>query len=165
MARQGVLGQCARGVNKKAAMSLAAFLFVLKFSKKVLTKNKRSLIIKTQKTNKCSQAEQIRCIKGGIYMRIANVRKFIRSILIIMVTILCFTLFINKSTLSHGETEYKTIYVSEGDTLWNIAKSNQKNNGYYKDKDVRYIINDLIKINNLNTSTVNVNQELKIPQI
>jgi LysM repeat protein len=98
-------------------------------------------------------------------MRIANVRKFIRSTLIIMGIIFCLTLFISKATLSHGETEYKTIYVSEGDTLWNIAKPNQKNNGYYKDKDVRYIINDLIKINNLNTSTVNVNQELKIPQI
>ena len=98
-------------------------------------------------------------------MRITNIKKFIRSILIVMGIILSLTLFISKTTLSHGETEYKTIYVSEGDTLWNIAKSNQKNNAYYKDKDVRYIINDLIKINKLNTSTVNVNQELKIPQI
>ena len=63
-------------------------------------------------------------------MRITNVKKFIRSILIIMGIIFCLTLFINKSSLSHGEIEYKTIYVSEGDTLWNIAKSNQKNNGY-----------------------------------
>ena len=98
-------------------------------------------------------------------MRIANVGKFIRSILIIMGIILCLMLFISKTTLSHGETEYKTIYVSEGDTLWNIAKSNQKNNGYYKDKDVRYIINDLMKINDLNNSNVNINQELLIPII
>lgn len=98
-------------------------------------------------------------------MRITNVKKFIRSILIILGIILCLTLFISKSTFSHGETEYKTIYVSEGDTLWNIAKSNQTNNGYYKDKDVRYIINDLMEINNLNNSNINVNQELLIPII
>jgi len=98
-------------------------------------------------------------------MRIANVKKFIRSILIIMGIIFCLTLFISKATLSHGETEYKTIYVSEGDTLWNIAKSNQKNNQYYKDKDVRFIISDLMKINNLSNSSININQELKIPII
>lgn len=98
-------------------------------------------------------------------MRIANVKKFIRSILIILGVILSLTLFISKTSFSHGETEYKTIYVSEGDTLWNIAKSNQKNNSYYKDKDVRYIINDLIEINNLKNSNINVNQELLIPII
>ena len=98
-------------------------------------------------------------------MRITNGKKFIRSILIILGVILSLTLFISKSSFSHGETEYKTIYVSEGDTLWNIAKSNQNNNGYYKDKDVRYIINDLMEINNLNNSNINVNQELLIPII
>ena len=98
-------------------------------------------------------------------MRIANMKKFIRSILILLGIILCLTLFISKGSLSHGEPEYKTIYVSEGDTLWNIAKSNQKNNQYYKDKDVRYIINDIMEINDLNNSEININQELLIPII
>ena len=98
-------------------------------------------------------------------MRIKNSKKFVRSILIILGIILCLTLFISKDTLSHGETEYKTIFVSEGDTLWNIAKSNQANNGYYENKDVRYIISDLMKINNLENSNININQELKIPII
>jgi len=94
----------------------------------VLTKNKRSFIIKTAK-----QIDVRKCVnksteEGECNMRIANVKKFIRSILIIMGIIFCLTLFISKATLSHGETEYKTIYVSEGDTLWNIAKSNQANN-------------------------------------
>lgn len=96
-------------------------------------------------------------------MKIVNVKKFIRSILIILGIILCLTLFISKSTLSHKEIEYKIIYVSEGDTLWNIAKSNQLSNKYYKNKDIRYIINDLIKINNLSNSNLKVNQELVIP--
>jgi LysM repeat protein len=96
-------------------------------------------------------------------MRITNIKKFVRSVLIILGIILSLTLFISKSTFSHKEIEYKIIYVSKGDTLWSIAKSNQKSNQYYKNKDVRYIINDLMKVNNLNNSNININQELLIP--
>lgn len=98
-------------------------------------------------------------------MKITNVKKFIRSILIILGMILIITLLISKATLSHKEVEYKTIYVSKGDTLWNIAKSNQISNEYYKNKDVRYIINDIMKVNNLSNSNINVNQEILIPII
>ena len=98
-------------------------------------------------------------------MKIKNVKKFIRSILIILGIILLISLIINKATLSHKQVEYKAIYVSQGDTLWNIAKSNQVNNEYYKNKDVRFIINDLIRINNLDSSNINVDQELLIPVI
>lgn len=98
-------------------------------------------------------------------MRIKNIKKFIRSIIIILGVILLASLLITKATLSHKEVEYKAIYVSEGDTLWNIAKLNQVSNDYYKDKDVRFIINDLIRINNLDSSNINVNQELMIPVV
>ena len=98
-------------------------------------------------------------------MRIKNVKKFVRSILIILGIILTLSLLISKASYSHGEKQYKSIYVSEGDTLWNIAKENQINNQYYKDKDVRYIINDLMKVNNLSNSNIQVNQELVIPVI
>ena len=100
---------------------------------------------------------------GGINMKIKNVKKFVRSILIILGIAVAITLLISKATLSHKEVEYKIICVSEGDTLWNIAKDNQKFNDYYKDKDVRYIINDLMKVNNLNNSNISINQELLIP--
>lgn len=98
-------------------------------------------------------------------MKIKNIKKFIRSILIILGISILITLLISKATLSHKEIAYKTICVSQGDTLWNIAKSNQLSNEYYKDKDVRYIINDLMRINNLDSSNINVNQELLIPVI
>lgn len=98
-------------------------------------------------------------------MRIKNVKKIVRSILIILGIILALSLIIAKASYSHGEKQYKSIYVSQGDTLWNIAKDNQKNNVYYKDKDVRYIINDLMKINNLSNSNIQINQELLIPVI
>ena len=98
-------------------------------------------------------------------MKIKNVKKIIRSILMVLGIAVIITLLISKVTLSHKDVEYKTIYVSAGDTLWNIAKDNQKSNEYYKNKDVRYIINDLMKINNLNNSNININQELLIPVI
>ena len=98
-------------------------------------------------------------------MKIKNVKKFVRSILIILGIILALSLIIAKESYSHGEKEYKSIYVSEGDTLWEIAKDNQINNEYYKNKDIRYIINDLIKINNLSNSNIKINQELIIPII
>ncbi len=98
-------------------------------------------------------------------MKIKNTKKFIRSILIILGMGFIIMLLISKSTLSHKEIEYKTIYVSEGDTLWNIAKSNQANNDYYKNRDIRYIINDLIKVNNLDNSNIKVNQKLIIPAV
>lgn len=102
---------------------------------------------------------------GGINMKIKNAKKFIRSILIILGIAVAITLLISKATLSHKEVEYKTICVSEGDTLWNIAKDNQKANDYYKNKDVRYIINDLMKVNNLDNSNISINQELLIPVV
>ena len=74
-------------------------------------------------------------------------------------------LLIEKASYSSKNVEYKTISVSKGDTLWNIAKNNQLNNTYYKGKDIRYIINDLVKINNLESSSLNINQELVIPFI
>lgn len=98
-------------------------------------------------------------------MRIKNVKKFIRSILIILGIILVITLFVSKSSFSYKEIEYKTIYVSEGDTLWNIAKSNQRNNPYYKNKDIRYILDDLMKINNLSNSNIVIDQEILIPVV
>lgn len=98
-------------------------------------------------------------------MKIKNIKKFIRSIFIILGIAAITILLISKSTLSHKEVEYKTIYVSQGDTLWNIAKLNQTNNQYYKNKDVRYIINDLMKINNLDNTNIGINQELLIPII
>ena len=98
-------------------------------------------------------------------MKIKSFKKFIRSILIILGMSIIIVLLIGKASYSNKNVEYKRICVSHGDTLWNIAKSNQSNNLYYKGKDIRYIVNDLIKINNLENSNLNINQELIIPVI
>lgn len=98
-------------------------------------------------------------------MKIVNFKKFIRSIIIILLVIIGLSLLVSKSAYSHGEKQYKTVCVSNGDTLWNIASSESSLNGYYKNKDIRYIINDIIKENNLTSSNLSINQKLVIPVI
>lgn len=98
-------------------------------------------------------------------IKIVNIKKFIRSILLFLAIILILSLIIVKATLSHEEISYKSIYVSNGDTLWSIAKHEQKNNSYYTKKEIRYIIDDVINKNNLNSNNLLVNQVLKIPFI
>ena len=98
-------------------------------------------------------------------MKIKNVKKFIRGILIVLGIIFVLSLIIVKSTLSYAIKEYKTIHVKSGDTLWSIALDMQENNSYYKGKDIRYIIADLKEINKLNTSNLYMEQELQIPVI
>lgn len=93
-------------------------------------------------------------------------QKIICTILIILGSIVgIFIVFGNKPTLSHAETSYKTHKVSYGETLWEIASIETKNNSYYSKKDIRYVINHIKTINNLKTSTLYIEQELLIPQI
>ena len=71
----------------------------------------------------------------------------------------------NNETLSHGEITYKTVCVSSGETLWDISKIELANNNYYESKDVRYVINEIKKINHLETSDLSIGQMLKVPVI
>ncbi len=98
-------------------------------------------------------------------MKIVNFKKFIRSIFLILLVIFALSLICAKASLSHKEVEYKTLCVSEGDTLWSIAKDLQSNNDFFKNKDVREIIFCIKDINHLNNSSLYVNQELLIPTI
>lgn len=98
-------------------------------------------------------------------LKITNKKKFIRSILIILGAIMFISLFISNISFSHGENNYKTIYVSNGDTLWSIAKEEQENNAYYEDKDIREVVNNIKTVNKLNSSDLSSNQKLVIPCI
>lgn len=96
-------------------------------------------------------------------MKIVNLKKFIRSICLILGIIFVLSLIWAKDILSHKELEYSKLYVCKGDTLWTIAKDLQINNDYYKNKDIRYIISNIKSINNLESSTLYVDQKLMIP--
>lgn len=96
-------------------------------------------------------------------MVIKNKKKFIRAILLIIgITIGTIIIMTNKS-FSSQEISYKTIAITSGDTLWNIAEEEQKTNSYYKNNDIRDIIRDIKTINNLNNSSLEVAQTLEIP--
>jgi len=96
-------------------------------------------------------------------MKIVNLKKFIRSIVVIVLVLFALSLIFAKSSLSHREKEYTKLSVAYGDTLWNIAEGLQKDNEFYKEKDIRYIISDIKSLNDLGTSSLYVGQELIIP--
>lgn len=99
-------------------------------------------------------------------LKIVNMKKFIRSTTILALIILSIILFLGKSSLSHSDKEqinYEKIFVVNGDTLWNIALDQQQNNPYYINKDVRFIISELRKINSLENGNLQIGQELKVP--
>lgn len=98
-------------------------------------------------------------------MKIVDLKKFIKSVVIILLLIFCFSLIFTKASLSHKEIEYKSVYVQKGDTLWTIAEDLQSTNDYYKNKDIRDIIYNIKEINNLSSSNISINQELLIPTI
>lgn len=99
-------------------------------------------------------------------MKIVNMKKFVRSVLILIGVIVALILFFPKATLSHNEnahSNYEKIWVAQGDTLWSIASYQQENNPYYTEKDVRDIVSELKKVNQLSNSNLQVGQTLKVP--
>lgn len=99
-------------------------------------------------------------------MKIVNMKKFVRSICILIGILIALILFFPKATFSHNENEhpnYETVSVAKGDTLWSIATYQQENNPYYTEKDVRDIIKQLKKLNQLDHSELQIGQTLKIP--
>ena len=47
--------------------------------------------------------------------------------------------------------------------MWKIATEQQETNPYYTEKDVRFVLNEIKKINNLCTSNLQIGQELRVP--
>ena len=98
-------------------------------------------------------------------VRIVNHRKFRRRIILVVFIICCILFNIQNTASSEAKVEYKTITVSSGDTLWSIAKTEQSENKYYADKDVREIVSNIKKVNNLQTSDLKIEQNLRIPTL
>lgn len=98
-------------------------------------------------------------------MRKLNVKRIMKLIIVMVVLVIIILLFINSTSLSYKDTQYREIYVCSGDTLWDIAKHEQENNNYYKGKDIREIIFDIKKVNNLSSSDLNINQKILIPSL
>ena len=97
-----------------------------------------------------------------INMIIKNKKKFVKAIFIILGISIGINILITSNTFSHQELKYKTIAVVQGETIWNIAEKEQKSNTYYKGKDVRDIIENIKKINKLQTTSIKTGQKLEI---
>lgn len=97
-------------------------------------------------------------------MKIINLKKFIRGVVLIFLIIFGISLFITHSSYSYNSKKYISIYVAKGDTLWSIA-TDLKNTNYYKEKDIRYIISDIKEINNLKNSNISDGDKLLVPTI
>ena len=95
-------------------------------------------------------------------LKIVNKGKFIRMISIIIVLISTLFVVFNNA-YSNGEIAYKEEYVISGDTLWSLAEKEAKENDYYKNKDVRDIIQEIKYANNLRSSNLEIGQKLLIP--
>ena len=98
-------------------------------------------------------------------MKIVNLSKFVRSIILLLGICILFCLFINNTSFSYGDIQYKYIYVSNGDTLWKIAKEEKDNNKYYSNKDIRDIVDNIIFFYYFVNSYLHMHQVLKIPII
>lgn len=98
-------------------------------------------------------------------LKIVNVSKFVRSIFIILGISICVALFLSNTSFSHKDTQYKVVYVSNGDTLWSIAKDERNSNAFYENKDIRDIIDSIKSLNKLSNSNLSINQKLVIPYI
>lgn len=95
-------------------------------------------------------------------MKIVNKRKFIRSNVILMILVGTIIIFATNA-YSNVETKYKEEYIYAGDTLWSIAKDELENNKYFEGKDIRYVVDELKKVNNLSSSNLSEGDKLKIP--
>ena len=95
-------------------------------------------------------------------MKIVNVKKFIRTMSILVILILIIILFSNK-TYSKVDTKYKEESIILGDTLWSISQEESKNNKYFENKDVREIVSEIKRINKLDNLDLREGQKLLIP--
>lgn len=89
--------------------------------------------------------------------RIASKPRFIAFSLFCIMTVCAFAgSFTNAA--ADKESETYTLCISAGDTLWDIAASANT-----AKKDVRNIIDDIMKLNNLKSPTLNVGDTIQIP--
>lgn len=98
-------------------------------------------------------------------MKKLNVKRIIKLSVLMVVLVIMVLLFIHSTSLSYKDIEYREIYISSGDTLWDIAKHEQQSNNYYKGKDIREVIFHIKKVNNLSSSELNINQKILIPSL
>ena len=95
--------------------------------------------------------------------KIVNKKKFVFSVFIIFTSILGISLLFCTYSYSSGDVKYKEIEVINGDTLWAIAKEENRNNAYYEGKDIRFVVYEIDKLNNIGNSILREGDRIKVP--
>ena len=68
-------------------------------------------------------------------------------------------------TFTYKPCKYKEVEVISGDTLWSIAKEENRNNAYYEGKDIRYVVYEIDKLNNIGNNILREGDKIKVPVI
>ncbi len=89
-----------------------------------------------------------------------------RILVIVSIIVCCFIwLFIIDDIFSPRHMNYKYTYkeyvISDGERLWDIAEEEVENNSYYKNEDIRQVIYEIQKDNNI-SSKIYEGQTIKI---
>ena len=93
-----------------------------------------------------------------------NKKKLVKSFIFLVGLISIIVTGINK-TYSKTQISYKEDYIIKGDTLWSIAKNEIDTNKYYKNKDIRKVMYEIKKINNLSNENLTIGQKIMIPYL
>lgn len=96
-------------------------------------------------------------------LKIINIKKFVRSLILIIIGVILLLFITLNNTYSNGEIRYKDEYITYGDTIWEIAKKECKENKYFENKDVRSIVKEIKSINNIENQTLQVGEKILIP--
>ena len=90
--------------------------------------------------------------------KLTNKKRFIIIVCVLVSVIISTTILITKRPEGKSEEIYNEIIIKYGDTLWDIAV--EISDGSI---DVRKMVSEIRKINNMETSDLHIGQLVKIP--
>ena len=92
--------------------------------------------------------------------KIIDMKKFIKTLILTLIVIFFFIFILINTTYSRTEVKYK-----EGDTLWSMVQKESNSNLYIKGRDIRDVIQEIRRINNINNENLKIGQKILIPTI
>ncbi len=92
-----------------------------------------------------------------------GITMLIVSILLISTSMIAFAMFSDKTDDLLMEEMYEMYFVNSGDNLWGIA-INVNKNVYHNSKDIRKIVNEIQKINNMDDTLLKIGDIIYIPK-
>ena len=95
---------------------------------------------------------------NGKRVRIVNKRRFTLALFLLFISFLCAFMLMFNAVSGEEKIIYKDYVVVKGDTVWKIADINTGN-----DRDVREIVYEIVKVNNIKNQTIYPGQTIQVP--